>query len=323
MAQSRVGCLGSSDGKMLAQICALGYVPKSAHKRLAICKGLIPQEEIPRTAAIKAGDEIEMLIYKHLAANDPRYESNPKWISDKYSCEHVKLISHPDFVLKDDARKILHIYEAKATKFTVEETRQTYKAQLFIHFLLGKEIADKLGKDWQVKLSLVHYNTDGLDLECGEIEFDPSRLTVKEVRFTATPYFDIKKTMGIVNDFLATFDEYYEGDEVNADLLPATVKSQFEDIAVILQEIKERETKVNDFKKRLYQFMDEKDIKSIKNDFFSITRVDATESKSFDGKKFLEDMQKTHPRKAKKVLAQYTKVTKRAGYVNIKVKEDK
>ena len=68
VAQSRVGCLGSSDGKMLAQICALGYVPKSAHKRLAICKGLIPQEEIPRTAAIKAGDEMEMLIYKHLAA---------------------------------------------------------------------------------------------------------------------------------------------------------------------------------------------------------------------------------------------------------------
>ena len=327
VAQSRVGCLGSSDGKMLAQICALGYVPKSAHKRLAICKGLIPQEEIPRTAAIKAGDEMEMLIYKHLAANDPRYQSNPKWVSEKYSYANVKLISHPDLVLQDDARKILFIYEVKTTKYSIEETRQTYKAQLFIHYLLGKEITDKLGDGWQVKLNLVHYNTAGLDLAEAlandALELDPSRLTVKEVRFTSSAYFDIKKSMQLVNDFLSTFVEFYEGDEVDANLLPAAVKTQFEDIAVVLQEIKDRENKVDEFKKRLYEFMVEKDIKSIKNDMFAITRVDPTESKSFDGKKYMDDMAKEHPRKAKKILAKYTKTVKRKGYAQIKVNETK
>jgi hypothetical protein len=318
VAQSRVGCLGSSDGKMLMQVCSLGFVPKSAHKRLAVCKGLIPQQEIPRTAAIVAGDEMEMAIYRHLSANDPRYESNPKWVSEKYSYKNVKLISHPDIVLIDNARKTVFVWEVKTTKYSVADTRQTYKAQLFIQYLLAKEIAERMGKDWTVKIALVHYNTDGLDLTEG-VTFDPERLTIKDVRFTSTAFFDIHKAMSIVNDFLETFTEYYEGDEIDANLLPTNVKSQFDDVAAMLVEIKERESKVGEFKKRLYQFMVDKDIRTIKNDVFSITRVDESEAKSFDGKKYLEDMQKNHPRKAKKVLAQYTKVSKRSGYALIKV----
>ena len=34
-------------------------------------------------------------------------------------------------------------------------------------------------------------------------------------------------------------------------------------------------------------------------------------------------MQKNHPRKAKKILAKYTKTVKRKGYATIKVKEEK
>ena len=91
----------------------------------------------------------------------------------------------------------------------------------------------------------------------------------------------------------------------------------------MLVEIKERETKVGEFKKRLYDFMVEKDIKSIKNDAFSITRVDPTESKTFDAKKYLDDEAKAHPRKVKKIVAKYTKTSKRNGYVTIKVNDDK
>ena len=49
IAATRVGCLGSSDGKLLAQVDSLGKVPKSAYKRLAVVNGLIPQVEIQRT----------------------------------------------------------------------------------------------------------------------------------------------------------------------------------------------------------------------------------------------------------------------------------
>lgn len=321
IAATRKGSLGSSDGRILAQVAALGFVPKSAYKRMAIVKGLIPQEDIPKNAAIIAGDEIENIIYDNLKSQDPRYQSNPLWVSEKYSRKNCRLISHPDYVLQDDARKVLNIYEVKTTKFDVQETRQTYKAQLYIHYLLGLEKAHKLGKDWKVRLFLVHYDTNGLDLTNG-VEYDPQRLTIKDVRISDA-FFDAGKAMDIVNDFLETFDEYYSGDEVDANLLPATVKAQFDDVAAMLVEIKEREEKVEAFKKRLYDFMVEKDIKSVKNEVFSITRVDATESKSFDAKKYVADMMKEHPRKAKKIVEQYTKTVKRSGYASIKIKSEK
>lgn len=320
IANTRKGCLGSSDGKTLAQIATLGIVPKSAYKRMAVVKGLIEQTEIPKTAAIKAGDDLEMIVYKHLNAKDPRYESNPLWESKKYSRPNVKLISHPDIVFVNEETKTIDIYEVKTTKYDFNITRQTYSAQLFIHFIIGKEKALELGRDWKVRLFLAHYNTAGLDLTNG-VEFDVQRLTVKRVQFTSS-LFDADKAMNIVNDFLETFTEYYEGDEVNADMLPEPVRNKMMEVATILNEIKEREQKVEDFKQKLYAFMELHDIKNIKNDFFSITAVAPTESKSFDHKRYIEDLKKQYPRKAKKIIAEYTKTTKRKGYAVIKTKEE-
>ena len=319
VANTRKGCLGGSDGKMLAQIAALGYVPKSAFKRLAVCKGLIEQEDIPRTAAIVAGDKIEMAIYDHLTKKDPRYESNPLWVSEKYSTKNVKLIAHPDIVLKDEARKTLFVYEVKTTKYNINDTRTTYKSQLFIENTLAHEIISKLGSGWSVKLFLVHYSTECLDLNDG-VEFDPTRMTLKEVSFRSSALFDIKSSMELVDTFLETFTEYYDGEDVDADMLPVAVKSQFDDVAAMMVEIKERETKIEEFKKRLYDFMLEHDIKSIKNEYFSIVAVAPSESKSFDTKRYMEDLIKQYPRKSKKIIEKYTKTQKRKGYCQIKVK---
>lgn len=316
--KTRVGCVGSSDARILAQIASLESVPKSAYKRLAVVKGLIPHTEIPKTAAIKAGDEMEMLIYNYMKSQDPRYESNPLWVSKKYSRSNVKLISHPDLVLVDGGTKTINVYEVKTTKYNVDATRKTYIDQLYVHNVIGKEKAAEFGKDWNVRVFLVHYDTDGLDLTQG-VEFDESRLSVHRIRFSSA-CFDVDKAMTIVNDFLETFTEYYDGEEIDANLLPSTVKTQFDDVAAMLVEIKERETKVEEFKKRLYDFMVEKNIKSIKNDVFTISCVAPTVSKSFDAKRYVEDLVKQFPRKSKKIIAKYTKETKRKGYAVIKIK---
>lgn len=321
IAQTRVGCLGSSDGRMLAQIASLGCVPHSAIKRLAIVKGLVPQTEIPQTDAIRTGDEIEMQIFHHLSTEDPRYISNQMWVSERYSRKNVKLISHPDLVLRDDERKTLFVYEVKTTKFGVKETKQTYKAQLFIHYIIAKEIAKKLGDKWKVKLILVHYSTDGLDL-AGGITFDPTRLTLHGVSFNA-PLFDIGFAMDYVDTYLESLTEYYEGDEVDADLLPQKVKEEFDLVAATLLQIKKSEKMVNDFKSRLYLFMQEKGIRSVKNDVFAISCVSPSTTKSFDGKQFLDDLAKEHPRKANKIRQKYTKTSQKKGYAVIKLKEEK
>lgn len=319
---TRKGCLGSSDGKLLGNIASLGYVPKSAHKRLAVLKGLIPHTEIPQTAAIRTGNEIEMAIYHHLKENDDRWESNVKWVSKKYSTPNCTLISHPDLILKDEEKQILNVYEIKTTHYSFDQTRNTYSEQLFIHNILAQEEARKLGRDWKVRVFLCVYSTNGLDLNQG-VTFEPERLTIKQIHFTRNQQFDIQKAMQIVDSFLETFDEYFDGDEILSDYLPTQVKAQFDKVTFMLTEIKEREEKVEEFKKMLYDFMVSKNIKTIKNDSWNIVRVDPTESVSFDSKRYMDDMQKNHPRKAKKIQQEYKKITKRNGYAQIKIKQPK
>lgn len=315
---TRKGCVGSSDAKTLAQIANLGYVPKTAYKRLAIVKGLIEQEDGVYTKEMAFGDFVEQQLYNHLKSQDERYESNPLWVSKKYSRPNVKCISHPDIVLKDEVKKVLYVYEVKASKAQTKDVRSTYVAQLFHHNLLAKEKASEFGRDWKVRVRLVHYNTDGINLEDG-FTFDIERVTIKECKFNAS-CFDLSKAMDCVNDFLTTFDSYYSDEEVDASLLPTHVQETLDTISNILLEIKEREQKVNDFKERLYKFLEEKQIKSIKSDFFTISRVDPTESVSFDYKKFLEDYERNHPYAAKKLKAKYERRTFRKGYATFKLK---
>lgn len=315
---TRKGCLGGSDSKMLAQISTLGSVPRSAYKRLAICKGLIEPENIT-TRVMEYGNFIEQSIFEHLHAQDERYQSNPCLVSDMYSTKEVKIIDHVDFLLQDDKKKVLYLYECKASKFTTEQVRDAYKTQLFHHYLLGKELAKKLG-GYKTKVMLVHYDTSDVDMD-DEWTFNPEKITIRPIKF-GTAVFDMCSAVAIVSNFLATFDEYYEGDEIDANLLPEKVRQEFDMVANVITEIKEREKVVDEFKKRLYTFMVDKNIKSLKNEMFSITRVDPTESKSFDSKRYVEDLKKEHPRKAKKVVAQYTKTTKRNGYVSITVKNN-
>lgn len=317
---TRKGCLGSSDGKLLLRVAQLGEVPKSEYKRLAECKGLIEHTDIPYTAAMRNGDYIEDCIYQHLKATDERWQSNPMLTSEKYSRKNVKLISHVDFMLQDEENKVLKLIECKATKYSIEQTRQTYKGQLFVHWMLGVEYAAKLGKEWKVKLFLCHYNTEGLDLDNGA-EFDTERLTIRQVRIGTL--YNLGKTMDIVNDFMEDFNEFYSGDVIQSQYLPENVKAQFDAIATVLKEIKEREEKVEEFKRKLYSFMVEKEIKSIKCDAFGITRVDETTTKTFDAKWFLEDFKQKHPRKAEKVIAKFSKETKKKGYCLIKVNKNK
>lgn len=318
---TRCGALGSSDGKLIISVAENGVIPKSAYKRLAVCRGLIEQEEIPQTAAVRAGDELEMLVFEHLKANDKRYQSNPCWVSKKYSRKSVKLLTHPDIVLQDDENKVLNVYEVKCTKFTFEQTKDTYKAQLIIHWIIANEIAKELG-GYKVKLSLVHYSTAEVNLEDG-FEFDPSRLTVKTLRNMEklSKSYRIAEAMDLIDTFLETFDVYALEDEIPYGLLPTKVKTKFDEMTALLAEIKEKEKKIENFKKELFDFFTEKNIKSIKNEQWSITRVDPTESKQFDSKKYLEDLAAKHPRVYRNLAKNYEKTVCKKGFIKIKINE--
>jgi hypothetical protein len=316
---SRCGALGSSDGKLIISVAESGIIPKSAYKRLAVCKGLIEQEDIPYTAAVRAGDELEMLVFEHLKANDDRYQSNPCWVSKKYSRKNVKLLTHPDIVLQDDENKVLNVYEVKCTKFTFEQTKDTYKAQLIIHWVIANEIAKELG-GYKVRLYLVHYSTEGIDLKNG-FEFDPSHLTVKTLRNMEklSKSYNLAEAMDIIDTFLENFTEFYEQDEIDANLLPVNVQSQFSEVAQFLREIKEREDKVAAFKTKLYDFLSERGIRKVACDDFSFTVIAPTQQISVDYKAlFAQEIEANKPRVAKQLKEKYKKTTNKKGYVVIK-----
>ena len=243
--QTRTGNVGSSDSKMLQQIAELGQVPKSAHKRMAVIKGFIENPDIT-TPAMRFGDRIENEVFDSLKANDNRWQSNPCIISTKYSRKNVGCLTHIDYMLQDDENKTLTIGEAKATKLTYEQAKGEYFYQLCHHWLLAQERAKELGC-YKVKLVFCVYNTDGVDYE--NHEFDPSRLTVKTLRGMEkiSKSYRLAEAMDIVNEFLETFDNYYE-EEISGEYLPEKVKAEFDQVTTFLTEIKEREKKVDDFK---------------------------------------------------------------------------
>ena len=317
--ESRKGCLGGSDAAMLKQIADTGVIPQSALKRLAVLKGLIEQPQVT-TVAMRFGDFIEQSIFEGLGYGKVGYESNPLFESRKFSKDNVKLICHPDFVYVDKIHKAVYVYECKATKASISETKEAYRAQMYVEWMLAKE----KHPGYTVVVSLVHYDASNVDLT-KDFEFDPENVTISKVYAKNAMVFDIDKAMSIVNEFLEHFDAYYEDEEIPSEYLPASVREEFEMMTRFLTEIKEREAKVEEFKAKLYKFMTDKNIKSIKNEQWSITRVDPTKSASFDSKAFLSDYQKKHPQLYKKLVVDFTKTTEKKGYVSIKVKksEDK
>ena len=203
--ESRKGSLGGSDGNVLAQVASLGYVPKSAYKRIAIMKGLIEREDIS-TLAMRYGDFIEQSIYEHLKSVDDRYQSNPLWISGRYSKDGVRLICHPDFVLFDEEKKVLRVYECKATKYNHNATRSAYQNQLYIEYTIAEEIVKAKGEGWKVEIYLCHYDTSNDDLEDGFV-FNADNLHIYRLRIQRNLY-DIDKAMTIINEFSANMDFY-------------------------------------------------------------------------------------------------------------------
>lgn len=318
---TRTGCLGGSDARLIQSIAEAGKIPQSAMKRLAICKGLAEQQQFTNPA-IEFGNYVESMVFESLHSQDERWQSNPCLVSTKYSRPNCKVIDHVDLFLQDDEKKVLVLGECKGTRSTYEQTHDEYKWQLLHHYLLGCEKAKELG-GYKVKVMLCHYLTDGIDLT-QPFEFDPSRLTVKTLRNMEklSKSYRIAEAMDIIDTFLENFNEYYEQEEVDANLLPAKVQTQFSEVAQFLREIKEREAKVDAFKAKLYDFLSERGIKKVSCDDFSFTVVAPTQQVTFDAKKFMEDMTAEHPRKAKQIREKYKKTTNKRGFVTIKTRDN-
>ena len=311
---SRVGALGGSDGKVLAAIANNGCVQRGQVERLAIAKGLYERPNITNLA-MQYGDFIENMIYDSLVQVDERWESNKCFRSQKYGREGLGLLVHIDFSLFDESRDkpLLLWVECKATTTDIEQTYKDYKEQLYVEYVLGKELAEQLGADF--KLELCHYDASVMFEDESQLQFafDPDKISRKKVIFKK-PVFDIASGMDIAAQYVSEMTKY-KREEIDWDYLPAEVQEQMKQVNNILVSIKEKQDSIEEFKSRFYDFLCKNEIKSVKTPYFTISRVDEAISMQFDKVKFASE----HP----ELVAEYQKEVKKKGYVLIKAKEVK
>ena len=311
---SRIGSLGSSDGKVLAAIAKNGCVQRGQVERLAIAKGLYERPNITNLA-MQYGDFIENMIYDSLVQVDERWESNKCFKSQKYGREGLGLLVHIDFSLFDESRDkpLLLWVECKATTTDIEQTYKDYKEQLYVEYVLGKELAEQLGADF--KLELCHYDASVMFEDESQLQFafDPDKISRKKVIFKK-PVFDIASGMDIAAQYVSEMTEY-KREEIDWDYLPAEVQEQMKQVNNILVSIKEKQDSIEEFKSRFYDFLCKNEIKSVKTPYFTISRVDEAISMQFDKVKFASE----HP----ELAAKYQRAVKKKGYVLIKTKEVK
>lgn len=311
---SRIGSLGSSDGKVLAAIAKNGCVQRGQVERLAIAKGLYERPNITNIA-MQYGDFIENMIYDSLVQVDERWESNKCFRSQKYGREGLGLLVHIDFSLFDESRDkpLLLWVECKATTTDIEQTYKDYKEQLYIEYMLGKELAEQLGADF--KLELCHYDASVMFEDEFQLQFafDPDKISRKKVIFKK-PVFDISSGMDIAAQYVSEMTEY-KREEIDWDYLPAEVQEQMKQVNNILVSIKEKQDSIEEFKSRFYDFLCKNEVKSIKTPYFTISRVDESVSIQFDKVRFTAE----HP----ELAAKYQRAVKKKGYVLIKTKEVK
>lgn len=311
---SRIGSLGSSDGKVLAAIAKNGCVQRGQVERLAIAKGLYERPNITNIA-MQYGDFIENMIYDSLVQVDERWESNKCFRSQKYGREGLGLLVHIDFSLFDESRDkpLLLWVECKATTTDIEQTYKDYKEQLYIEYMLGKELAEELGADF--KLELCHYDASVMFEDESQLQFafDPDKISRKKVVFKK-PVFDISFGMDIASKYVSEMTEY-KREEIDWDYLPAEVQEQMKQVNNILVSIKEKQDSIEEFKSRFYDFLCKNEVKSVKTPYFTISRVDESVSIQFDKVRFTAE----HP----ELAAKYQRAVKKKGYVLIKTKEVK
>ena len=311
---SRVGNLGGSDARILAAIAKNGCVQRAQVERLAIAKGLYERPNITNIA-MQYGDFIENMIYDSLVQVDERWESNKCFRSQKYGREGLGLLVHIDFSLFDESRDkpLLLWVECKATTTDIEQTYKDYKEQLYIEYVLGKELAEQLGADF--KLELCHYDASVMFEDEFQLQFafDPDKISRKKVIFKK-PVFDISSGMDIAAQYVSEMTEY-KREEIDWDYLPAEVQEQMKQVNNILVSIKEKQDSIEEFKSRFYDFLCKNEIKSVKTPYFTISRVDESVSIQFDKVRFTAE----HP----ELAAKYQRAVKKKGYVLIKTKEVK
>jgi len=305
--ETRKGGLGSSDADMVLRVAKSGIISDSAKQRLAIMLEY-EQQKTFKTASTQLGNRIEDALFSSIKTKFPNAVSNPYSertdLSSKYG---FRVFNHIDFEIVDD--KFLTWMECKATNHgDVNKVIKKYENQLQWHWMILVEKAKELGL--KPRLFIVYFDTNTIGDEA--IEFNDDNIIIKPVACMGGVIKTFETGLKLISKEVKSF-QYEPLDELSAYNLPTAQQDYISDIGLCLQEIAERNVKVNEFKEKMLALMIENGVKSIKTDTFSISVVSESVSTSVD----TSELKEKHPKIYKKVL----KLSKRKAYLKITLKD--
>lgn len=302
---TRVGGLGSSDAKMVAQIGRTGVINYAAQERIGQMLGQVERKQI-KTKAMELGDNMENTIFAFLKQRCPDAESNPKVMDEELSAEYgFDIFTHIDYAVEDE--RAITWFECKATKDDVTVTRDKYKEQLAWHYAIGKLRAEKSGKLFN--LFLVHYNTNDFSGE-----FDVTKMDMVKIHEPAQMLVDdITEGLVSIKAAIASGFVFVPKEELDASDLPAEQQERMAIVCGYVRALTEAEKKLAEFKELMLPIMRENNVKSIKNDMFSIFYRGEGTRTSFDTKRFERD----HP----ELYREYCKTSKVKDSITIKIND--
>lgn len=287
---TRVGGFGGSDAATVLEIAeriSAGQQLTTAQKhRLLQLKGLETRPDFD-SPEIQAGRAFEDEVARQLvpAGWDRETFLSPNPNSIQAVLRYFKVFAHADFWRQSTNT----VTECKwSRKFTHDGLRKKYAPQLQWYYMLGADA-----------VCLCSNTADGIK----------TTDVAKDVKMVA----DIVEALRLIDEVFPRLDLTIT--EKSCDELPPTVAALLKDIETMTKLMAQDEEMLKAKKVELMSYMDRYNLNKVWSGTASVSYTAPTSSLGFDAKKFEKDH-------ADLFAAYRTKITKKAGYLTVKINKN-
>lgn len=279
---TRVGGFGGSDASLFYRIGLRGLsaLTNTDKKRIRVAKGMDEYKPIPMNDAMQRGHSFE------------------DWYSEKYQSAAMERERKFTRDLARNFNTFFHadfsdtfIYELKSTSNT-DDVLETYEAQL----------------QWQHMISAMPVY---IVISDSSLPFENCSEPIKVKRD--------EKVIEILQNGIRLLDENWDtldleiGEEwSDSDLMPFE-KNDIATFTSYLEKIQELEKLADESKAKVFQFMKDNNIKSLKSDSYTVTFIPESTTTSLDKKKLFTE----HPEIKEQ---DYLKTSPKKAYITVKLK---
>ena len=284
---TRVGGFGGSDAKMFYKIGLKGLsaLNNSDKKRIRVAKGLDEYKPIPMNDAMQRGHDFEDWYAEQKFAPIAEREV-------KLSCQlanNFDTFFHADF---SDGFDEVWVWELKCVQNISDAVKDYYEQLQWQHLIGAKTL-------WLVVCD-------------SRVTFEKGTLFPEEVERNEQVIEILRNGIKLLDENWDDLDLEVGEDWQESDLMPFE-KMEVLQMTTYLMQIKEAEAEAERRKQRVFEFMRDNGIKSLKSELYTITYVPESMTSTLDKKKLFAE----HPEVKE---SDYQKISPKKAFITVKLK---